>query len=112
MKCKKVNVLGSVYSVKFGDKEEISLCAEHDGECRVFSKEILVNTGKDNLTEEELVERTKEIFAHEIFHAFVNESGVSLDDDVEEVLAVFFMKVWRKMNNTIMEVLDEMGFDN
>ena len=41
---------------------------------------------------------------------FINESGVDLEPDIEEQIACFYMKNWRKMNNSILEVLDETGF--
>lgn len=44
------------------------------------------------------------------FHAFINESDVDLEPDIEEQIACFYMKNWRKMSNSILEVLDETGF--
>ena len=34
-------------------------------------------------------------------------AGLDLDDDTEEKVAIFYMKVWRKMNNCILQVLDD-----
>ena len=111
MKKTKVDVLGTTYEVSLGDKEEIGLDEHHLGECRIFGKKILVKTSQDDCKDlEELRLRTQEAVAHEIFHAFINESGVDLEPDIEEQIACFYMKNWRKMSNSILEVLDETGF--
>lgn len=104
------SVLGTPYIVKIGEREEVNLNEEFMGECRVYSKEILVCTDKNGCTEIELEKKVQEIVAHEFFHAYMNEAGVDLDHTQEEMLATFFMKNWRKMNNSIIEVLDESGF--
>lgn len=104
------SVLGTKYEVLLGDREEIGISKDNMGECRNYSKKILVSTEQDDCTEEELMIRTQEIVAHEIFHAYANEAGLDLTPDTEEMVANFFMKTWRKMNNSILEVLDESGF--
>ena len=98
------NVMGAEYTILFGDKEEIGLAKENMGECRVYSKRILVCTEVDDCTEEELEMRTREILAHEIFHAYLNEAGIEIEEDGEELLASFYMKNWEKMTNSIKEV--------
>lgn len=72
-------------------------------------KKILVKTDKEDCKKKELEVRTQEILAHEIFHAYLNECGLELDSQVEEQLANFYMKNWRKMNNSVLECLDELG---
>lgn len=104
------NVLGTDYRVLMGTKEEIGLDEDHMGMCKVFAKDILVHIGADDCDEKELRVRTKEIVAHEFFHAYLNEVGLELEPEVEERLADFFMKNWQKMNNSILEVLDKSGF--
>ena len=105
------NIMGTEYTVKFGSREEIGLSQENLGLCRIYEKEILVCTEMgDCKTSKEWGRQTTEILAHEIFHAYVNESGVDLEvEDAEEVMAYFYMKNWRKMNNSILGILDEMG---
>lgn len=110
MKSIYIDVLGTTYKVVLGKSKEINISKEHLGECRVFAKEILVKTNKEDCTEKELEVRTQEVIAHEIFHAYLNESGIELDECVEEQVANFFMKNWRKMNNSILEVLDKNGY--
>ena len=104
------SVMDTPYTIILGDRVDIGMAEENMGECRVYSKQILVSTDMGDCTEEELRVKTQEILAHEIFHAYANEAGVDLDADTEEMVATFFMKTWRKMNNSILELLDEIGF--
>lgn len=104
------NVLGTPYEVLLGNRDEINMSDENMGECRVYSKKILVCTEKGDCTDEELEVRVQEIIAHEFFHAYANEAGLDLDSDTEEMVATFFMKTWRKMSDSILAVLDETGF--
>ena len=102
------NVLGTPYLVKIGDEVEID--KDYVGMCKIYAKEILVNTKAENYTEEELRVKVGEIVAHEIFHAYLNEAGLQLEEETEELLADFYMKNWRKMSNSIFKVLDEANF--
>lgn len=104
------NVLGTDYEVLMGDREEIGLDEEHMGECRVYAKKILVCTEKGDCTDEELQVKVQEIVAHEFLHAYLNEAGVDIEIGDEEKMCDFYMKNWRKLNNSILGVLDESGF--
>ena len=104
------NILNTPYSIKVGSREELHLNEGNIGECRVFSKDILVCTDTEDCNEFEVSVRTGEVLAHEIFHAYSNEAGLVLDDETEEMIATFYMKNWRKMTNSILEVLDKMDF--
>lgn len=104
------NVLGTNYEVLFGSREEIKLPEENMGECHIYAKKILVCTEKGEITYEELKVKVQEIVAHEFLHAYLNEAGVDIEDGNEEKLCDFYMKNWRKLNNSILEVLDESGF--
>ena len=104
------NVLGTDYEVILDEKDQLDMLEENMGECRIYSKKILVSISQNDCTEEELRVRTQEIVTHEFFHAYANEAGLDIDPDTEEMLATFFMKMWRKMNNSILEVLDKTGF--
>lgn len=104
------NVLGTDYEILFGNRKMLKLKDEISGECRVFSKTIKVCTDCDDCaTDKESEVKVQEILVHEIFHAYINESGINLEPEVEELIASFFMKNWRKMNNSILEVLDKTG---
>lgn len=102
-------VLGTPYIVKLGKRDHIGIDEANMGECRTYAKEIMVCTEDEKCTEAELRVRTQEVLAHEFFHAYLNEAGVSLDEETEEKICYFFMKNWRKMNNAILKVLDEYG---
>lgn len=104
------SVLGTYYEVLLGGREEIGIAEENMGECRVYAKKILVCTDRGDCTEEELRVRTQEVVAHEFLHAYLNEAGVDLEEGNEEKLCDFYMKNWRKLNNSILEVLDKSGF--
>lgn len=103
------NILGTYYEVSFGDIKEIGLSEDLTGQCSRFLKKIVVeHSMRDCECETEKNRRTQETTAHEVFHAFVHESGLELEDDVEERLAVWFSRNWRKMNNTIIDLLDKL----
>lgn len=106
------NVLGTEYEVLFGDRKDIDMSIENMGECRVYTKKILICTERGCCTEEELRVRVQEVVAHEVLHAYLNEAGVDLDTgrDIEEKMCDFYMKNWRKINNSILEILDENDF--
>ena len=106
------NILGTPYTVKFGTKEELNITEEYMGECRVYSKEILICIERGGCTDDELREKTKEILAHEIFHAYLNESGVEIEEEVEEKLATFFMKNWGKMSKSMIELFYDDELNN
>lgn len=105
-----LDILGSKYLVFFGDREEVNIPKEFLGECHTYSKVILLVDSDDcdepNMTEGDLENRTKEVLVHEIFHAYINESGLDLDPEVEEQLANFYQKNWRKMSNSILDIFD------
>lgn len=104
------SVLGTDYTVRLGSRKSIGLNEENMGECKTYAKQILVCTEDSVCTEEELEVRTREIVAHEFFHAYLNEAGVELDPEIEEKVCYFFTKNWRKLFNSILDVLDESGF--
>lgn len=102
------SVLGTEYKVKIG--EDVKLHEDYAGECKIFTKEILVSSKYDGFSEEELKVKVQEVVAHEFLHAYLNEAGLLLNEDVEESIADFFMKNWRKINNSILEVLDQTDY--
>ena len=101
------NILGTVYEVFLGKRKDIGVDECNAGECRIYSKQIKVCTDEEDCTEKELKVRIEEITAHEIFHAYVNEAGIDLDDSTEEQLATFYMKNWKKMHNSVLEILNK-----
>ena len=104
------SILGTDYEVLFGSREDIQLPEENMGECHIYAKKILVCTDRGEISEEELRVKVQEIVAHEFLHAYLNEAGVDIDNGDEERMCDFYMKNWRKLSNSILEVLDESGF--
>lgn len=77
----KVNILGTEYSIKFGDEGKYPSLEGIDGYCDSSTKEIVV----DNMKKTEgkvgakgnLKDYQKTCLRHEIIHAFMEESGLS-----------------------------------
>lgn len=91
-----VSVLGVSYRVLIGDRKELGLSKDSLGEVDLYSKTIRVEHSYRMLKVEEplyRLRRTKEIIIHELFHAFVHESGLNLDEQLEESLAVWLEKM-------------------
>lgn len=108
-----VSILGDTYSVEYGSKEKIGINEMFSGECRVFEKKILISTDKEECNSFEIVERVKEVTAHEVLHAYFNSSGLELSsvspDNVEEVMCSFYQKHYDKVHSTVMECLRKVG---
>jgi len=105
----KENILGCDYTFKCGDRSEVDCDNTCDGMTKVYDKEVHIVTHFEDFTEAQERKRVQEVVAHEIFHAFCMESGLSVDDVNEEAVAVFFGIQWRKINNVILDVLDRLG---
>lgn len=76
-----VNILGTEWSIKFGDKNEYPNLADIDGYADSSTKEIVVDDMKKTegkpLSKGNLQEYQKSCVRHEIIHAFMEESGLS-----------------------------------
>lgn len=83
----KVNILGSEWSVKFGNEEEYPNLAEMDGYTDLSIREIVVDDMKASQgqigAKSDLESYQKQVVRHEIIHAFLLESG--LDSNSHEV---------------------------
>lgn len=101
------SILGTEYDIKIGSREELNMPIEYCGLCKEYTKEILVCSDKENgISDEELRVRVKEILAHEIFHAYLNEAGLILHHEDEERMCDFFMKNWRKVFKSMNRLID------
>lgn len=110
MKSLHTQILGEDYEVKVRKRKELDLPKELQGSCAYLLKQILVeHSNRECQTDIEKDKRTSNTVAHEVFHAYVHESGLDLDEATEERLAVWYETMWRRMNNTILDVLDELG---
>ena len=61
----------------------------------------------DTVTKTEWEERQNRTIAHEVFHAYVRESGLDLDYSTEEKLALWYEQMWDKMSDTIDSLIDK-----
>ena len=104
------NILGSNYEVQVGKRKETGISKELMGQCCPYLHTIQVeHSMRDCETEKERDMRTVDIVAHEVFHAYAHESGLNLPEDIEENIAVWYEKMWRRINNSIIEILDELN---
>jgi len=76
----KVNILGSEWSVKFGNEKEYPNLAEMDGYTDSSTKDIVVDDMKTSCgqvgSKADLESYQKQVVRHEIIHAFLTESGL------------------------------------
>ena len=73
---KKVNILGTEYSVAVLSREEDKFLKDCDGYCDKTSKKIVVASEDVDNELERFEEYQKKIIRHEIIHAFLIESGL------------------------------------
>lgn len=82
---KKIDVLGTVYTVEITNREQNPNLEAQDGYCDSSVKKIVVDDFSadtdDKLKKENLAVQTKETLRHEIVHAFLTESGLSVCSD-------------------------------
>lgn len=73
---KKINILGTEYTVEVKSKQEDKFLEKCDGYCDKTSKRIVVATKADDCEIEIFEEYQKKVTRHEIIHAFLMESGL------------------------------------
>ena len=94
-----VNVLGTEYTIKKLNKVEDSYLEQCDGYCDTFAKTIVIDTFKDSPdSTENLDEYEKKVIRHELVHAFLYESGLSVnswakDEEIVDWIAIQFPKL-------------------
>ena len=76
-----ISVLGTEYRVFITTEEEDSRLKGADGACDYYAKEILIRQDPDIWQK---LEYTKKVIRHEIIHAFMFESGLSLNWEHKE----------------------------
>lgn len=84
----KVNILGSEWSVKFGNEEEYPNLAEMDGYSDFSTREIVVDDMEASQgqigAKADLGHYQKHVVRHEIIHAFLLESGLDSNSNEAE----------------------------
>ena len=81
---KKVNILGTEYTVVVASREEDKFLQKCDGYCDKTSKKIVVTTKSDDCEIDIFEEYQKKVTRHEIIHAFLIESGLQENFKHEE----------------------------
>lgn len=110
----KVNILGSEWSVKFGNEEEYPNLAEMDGYTGLSTREIVVDDMKTSQgqigAKADLESYQKQVVRHEIIHAFLLESGLDSNSNSADSWAVNEEMVdWFAIQSPkIFKVFDEL----
>lgn len=85
---RKINILGTDYTIKRQSKEENPKLENAWGFCEQYKKEIIVDTfveeKKNVMVVENFEEFEKKVLRHEIIHAFLGESGLKSNSDWAE----------------------------
>ena len=88
----KVNILGSEWSVKFGNEKEYPNLAKTDGYTDLSIREIVVDDMEASQgqigAKADLESYQKQVVRHEIIHAFLLESGLDSNSNSADSWAV------------------------
>lgn len=88
----KVNILGSEWSVKFGNEKEYPNLAKMDGYTDLSIREIVVDDMEASQgqigAKADLESYQKQVVRHEIIHAFLLESGLDSNSNSADSWAV------------------------
>lgn len=88
----KVNILGSEWSVKFGDEKEYPNLVKNDGYTDLSIREIVVDDMEASQgqigAKSDLESYQKQVVRHEIIHAFLLESGLDSNSNSADSWAV------------------------
>lgn len=97
MRSTEVEILGVKYKVTLGSKNEILIDPDCSGETRRYDKEILITTDihPDPEKNSEIV---KGVIVHELTHAFLFESGMTLSETLEEMLVCWLERHFENLS--------------
>lgn len=106
---KKINVLGTEYTVVETDKSKDKRLDDCDGFCDKTSKEIVVTTETEDSELKNWEWYRRKILRHEIIHAFFFESGLQENFEnkpfgIMETLVDWFAVQYPKMEKVFKEV--------
>lgn len=73
---KKINVLGTEYTIELKEKDTDTFLQKCDGYCDKTSKKIVVLTKGEDCELDNFEVYQKKVIRHEIIHAFLIESGL------------------------------------
>lgn len=75
----KLNILGTEYELVFQNPKENSFLNQSDGYTDSSAKKIVVCNKRDDCEIEDFESYQKKVMRHEIIHAFMEESGLSIN---------------------------------
>lgn len=113
----KVNILGMEYSVIYSTKNKYPVLKKADGVTDTSTKKIIVNKLKKEQTKRDSLEDLRlyrnKVTRHEVIHAFLYESGLSVNsgcvdgwasnEEMVDWMAIQFPKIY--------EVFKELGIE-
>ena len=82
-----LDICGVTYRCIIGDRDSIEIASDSQGECNVYSKEIVVCSDLDMSFEKDDCRRKylMEVIRHEISHAMLYECGLVTDASSEKL---------------------------
>lgn len=102
---KTINILGTPYEIMEQSEKENPKLKEASGLCEQYSKKIILNASlrepSDEWTDEDAEKYRKKVLRHEIIHAFLTESGLSVEsewaenEEMVDWFAIQFEKIYR-----------------
>jgi len=100
-----INILGTPYEIMEQSEKENPKLKEASGLCEQYSKKIILNASlrepSDEWTVEDAETYRKKVLRHEIIHAFLTESGLSVEsewaenEEMVDWFAIQFEKLYR-----------------
>lgn len=111
----KITVLGQDYAIEYHTVKNDSKLQNFDGYCAVYEKKIVMDKQVIDQSTDKYPEisgvaldfYTKQVFRHEILHAFFEESGINYrySKDEEDFLVDWIAKQFPKL----LEVYEQLG---
>lgn len=101
---KKINILGTEYSIEQSSPKDNELLRERSGYCDKTVKKIVVDTDSEGSNLQDYSEYAKKVLRHEIIHAFFEESGLAenyehneagIEETIVDWIAIQFPKIKR-----------------
>lgn len=98
----KLNILGTEYELIFKNWKEDSFLNQSDGYIDSSAKKIVICNKRDDCEIEDFESYQKKVMRHEIIHAFMEESGLSInfehkpigiEETVVDWIAIQFPKI-------------------
>lgn len=114
---KVVHILGTEYKILIVEDEDYRYDKEADGWCDTSTKELLIfNFTQDKESLRDLVAYQKKVIRHEIIHAFLYESGLSVNslsgggwaknEEMVDWMAIQMLKIYEAFKEA--EALEEV----